>query len=96
MFYVLVGVNHPESVGFVFQRSSQSLFLLWENTLFLTCFPVSTAVCMFGRCLCPVFRVMLYRLHVNSLLRERQVVALIDRFDVGRKGECGTTRVPQP
>eukprot|EP00903_Cladosiphon_okamuranus_P013950 g12974.t1 len=33
------------------------------------------------------FRVMLYRLHVNSLLRERQVVALIDRFDVGRKGE---------
>ncbi|CAM9175845.1 unnamed protein product [Hapterophycus canaliculatus] len=33
------------------------------------------------------FRVMLYRLHVNSLLRERQVVALIDRFDVDRKGE---------
>ena len=35
----------------------------------------------------PMYRVMLYRLHVNSLLRERQVVALIDRFDVGRKGE---------
>lgn len=34
-----------------------------------------------------MFRVMLYRLHVNSLLRERQVVALIDRFDVGRKGK---------
>ena len=33
------------------------------------------------------FRAMLYRLHVNSLLRERQVVALIDRFDVDRKGE---------
>lgn len=33
------------------------------------------------------FRVMLYRLHVNSLLRERQVVALIDRFDVNRTGE---------
>lgn len=33
------------------------------------------------------FRVMLYRLHVNSLLRERQVVALINRFDVDRKGE---------
>lgn len=31
--------------------------------------------------------VMLYRLHVNSLLRERQVVALVDRFDVDRKGE---------
>lgn len=30
---------------------------------------------------------MLYRLHVNSLLRERQVVALIDRFDVDRKGK---------
>lgn len=35
------------------------------------------------------FRVMLYRLHVNSLLRERQVVALIDRFDVNRNGEFG-------
>lgn len=34
------------------------------------------------------FRAMLYRLHVNSLLRERQVVALIDRFDVDRKGEA--------
>lgn len=33
------------------------------------------------------FRAMLYRLHVNALLRERQVVALIDRFDVDRKGE---------
>lgn len=33
------------------------------------------------------FRVMLYRLHVNSLLRERQVVALIDRFDVDRTGK---------
>ncbi|CAM9842968.1 unnamed protein product [Pylaiella littoralis] len=33
------------------------------------------------------FRLMLYRLHVNSLLRERQVVALVDRFDVDRKGE---------
>lgn len=34
-----------------------------------------------------IFRVMLYRLHVNSLLRERQVVALVDRFDVDRKGK---------
>lgn len=36
------------------------------------------------------FRTMLYRLHVNSLLRERQVVALIDRFDVERTGENGS------
>lgn len=38
------------------------------------------------------FRAMLYRLHVNSLLRERQVVALIDRFDVDRKGETRISR----
>lgn len=37
------------------------------------------------------FRIMLYRLHVNSLLRERQVVALIDRFDVERTGERDTS-----
>lgn len=42
-----------------------------------------------GKGIIPVdrFRLMLYRLHVNSLLRERQVVALIDRFDVHRNGE---------
>lgn len=33
------------------------------------------------------FRAMLYRLHVNALLRERQVLALIDRFDISRNGE---------
>ena len=33
------------------------------------------------------FRLMLYRLRVDSVLRERQMVALIDRFDVDRKGE---------
>ncbi|CAM9405848.1 unnamed protein product, partial [Choristocarpus tenellus] len=33
------------------------------------------------------FRSMLYRLHVNSLLRERQVVELLNRFDIDRTGE---------
>lgn len=33
------------------------------------------------------FRAMLYKLRVSTLLRERQMVALIDRFDVDRKGE---------
>lgn len=33
------------------------------------------------------FRKMLCRLRVNALLRERQVVALINRFDINRTGE---------
>lgn len=33
------------------------------------------------------FRAMLYKLRVSTLLRERQMVALIDRFDVDHKGK---------
>jgi hypothetical protein len=34
------------------------------------------------------FRRMLYRLNVDTLLRENQVIELMNRFDTNRSGEC--------
>lgn len=75
-------------IGFGTQSSSHSSALFWATDYFWLLIPRRLDCCL-PVCWPPLLmsRVMLYRLHVNSLLRERQVVALVDRFDVGRKGK---------